>query len=518
MVALYRQSVAWTPFGWGRSVIVEKLERDLIGLRTITYGNGVQGQWQRSREGVLARVVYRGVHESQPVLRTAIESLIPPARAEATDDTAPANVRAPGAFGLPREAAALWDGRLLYDAAGNVVVQAQFADNALVQPRHVTYAYDAQDQLVQAARTNASGASLVSTAPAQPTVWRYHYDSLGHRLLAQQGVSAGESGRTIKTAEPSQSQLHDAAGRPLRQGSRHYAWDALGRLARVDEDGTTLGRYRYNRLGLRTTKQTAGGTVHYLYDEQRHRAAELDSQGRLTREYIWLGEQLVAVIDPAQARALQSPAQGAWQRVERAAQVAWRRLAGGAPRIAFVHVNHLGAPVAMTDERGRPVWSAQYAPFGQRIQGQGAVVKTEGHTRQHGGRSMRLDLRLPGQWEDEESRLYYNDRRTYDPRSGRYLSPDPLGVAGGLNAYAYVGNNPLAYADPLGLILFAFDGTNNTDDLNWLHEAANSSLSNVVNFRKLYADGDCALYHWRGHRAPRSRLRRHHSAIRGLGI
>jgi RHS repeat-associated protein len=55
-----------------------------------------------------------------------------------------------------------------------------------------------------------------------------------------------------------------------------------------------------------------------------------------------------------------------------------------------------------------------------------------------------------GQWHDEESGLHYNRFRYYDPTAGRYISQDPIGIAGGLNPYAYA-PNPLSYADPFGL-------------------------------------------------------------------
>ncbi|OXX62403.1 RHS repeat-associated core domain-containing protein, partial [Vibrio sp. V15_P4S5T153] len=60
------------------------------------------------------------------------------------------------------------------------------------------------------------------------------------------------------------------------------------------------------------------------------------------------------------------------------------------------------------------------------------------------------DLRYQGQIEDRESGLYYNVNRYYDADSGQYLSPDPIGFAGGLRPQAYV-FNPLDWVDPLGL-------------------------------------------------------------------
>lgn len=51
----------------------------------------------------------------------------------------------------------------------------------------------------------------------------------------------------------------------------------------------------------------------------------------------------------------------------------------------------------------------------------------------------------------EKSPLLYNINRDYDPSIGRYVQSDPIGLMGGMNLYAYVGNNPLRWVDPLGL-------------------------------------------------------------------
>ncbi|EAM1086492.1 RHS repeat-associated core domain-containing protein [Salmonella enterica] len=75
--------------------------------------------------------------------------------------------------------------------------------------------------------------------------------------------------------------------------------------------------------------------------------------------------------------------------------------------------------------------------------------------------SFRNPLRFQGQYEDEESGLFYNLNRYYQPELGRYITPDPVGLTGGLNQYAYVGNSPTQWIDPLGL----FRGLDESDSV-----------------------------------------------------
>jgi RHS repeat-associated protein len=102
----------------------------------------------------------------------------------------------------------------------------------------------------------------------------------------------------------------------------------------------------------------------------------------------------------------------------------------------YYHNDHLGTPQALTNQAGVVVWRATYDPFGK------ATVTTSTITN---------NLRYAGQYFDAETGLHYNWNRYYDPKIGRYISSDPIGLAGGLNTYAYVDNNPLRWIDPEGL-------------------------------------------------------------------
>ena len=95
----------------------------------------------------------------------------------------------------------------------------------------------------------------------------------------------------------------------------------------------------------------------------------------------------------------------------------------------------------MTDIQEQTVWRADYAPFGNL----NLSVSQVGN-----------NLRFPGQYFDEETGLHYNWHRYYDPETGRYLTPDPIGLAGGINPLLYAEANPINFIDPLGLQTIPF--------------------------------------------------------------
>ena len=101
--------------------------------------------------------------------------------------------------------------------------------------------------------------------------------------------------------------------------------------------------------------------------------------------------------------------------------------------------------------RGDIVWSAVFYSYGQM-----RFVLAD---------DVPQPLRFQGQYYDEESGLSYNRYRYYDDCALRYLSPDPIGLAGGINAYAYV-PSPLTWVDPLGLMKCSLTGNEVGDATN----------------------------------------------------
>ncbi len=121
-----------------------------------------------------------------------------------------------------------------------------------------------------------------------------------------------------------------------------------------------------------------------------------------------------------------------------------RTLAGS--KVYFVHGDHLSTPQVITDADQQVVWKVEnQSAFGG---------ETEIDQDPDGdGEELVFNLRFPGQYFDSETGLHYNYYRDYDPSLGRYIQSDPIGVAGGINPYIYVENNPLIYYDPDGLTL-----------------------------------------------------------------
>ena len=102
-----------------------------------------------------------------------------------------------------------------------------------------------------------------------------------------------------------------------------------------------------------------------------------------------------------------------------------------------MRADHIGRPVFATIASGAKVWEATYTPFG-------GVHTASGNLPAN---------RFPGQWFQSESGLHQNWMRDYDPTTGRYLEPDPLGLVDGASVYGYVKQSPMRFIDPTGQVI-----------------------------------------------------------------
>ncbi len=316
-----------------------------------------------------------------------------------------------------------------YDANGNVNTIDTLSGT-------MSYGYDSLDRLIADDRPTQAADTI-------------DYDRNGNRT----GITDGITNTTSSYLPNSNSnQLdvlgsgtmgHDLAGNRTsdQNGNRTFEYNNAGRLFKVYEGTTVTAVYTYNYQGQRTRKVTASGTTVYHYDLNGSLISETDELGAPIRDIVYRNTVPVAQIDSSLST----------------------------ETITYLHSDHLGTPRKGTDETGTVVWSWDSDAFGAAM----ANEDPDGD-----GVNTVVNLRFPGQYYDQETQLHYNYFRYYDPATGRYITPDPLGInevidllgieqfkAGAANSYLYVLANPLFYIDPDGA-RFRVPPTNQT-----LHEA-----------------------------------------------
>jgi RHS repeat-associated protein len=222
---------------------------------------------------------------------------------------------------------------------------------------------------------------------------------------------------------------YDQAGRIiLRQKSRisnkpdtwRYEWDAEDRLTAVTTPDGTRWQYQYDAFGRRIAKQ------------------RLSSYGELAEQIIftWSGTTLVEQITIGSEQTQATTLTWDYDGLRPLTQIEHILQSEVDQRFYAIVTDLVGTPVELIDERGDIAWHADATLWGIPSSQTDASTSTP--------------LRFPGQISDEETGWYYNLHRHYDPHTGRYTTPDPLGLIPAPNHYTYVGN-PHTWTDPLGL-------------------------------------------------------------------
>jgi RHS repeat-associated protein len=304
-----------------------------------------------------------------------------------------------------------------------------------------TYGYDPNGNLASIGGTNTpwfnqdftyDALNRLVGATGRYGVTSYTYDKVGNRLT--RGIN---SDTEVYSYVPGTNKLesiagpnpiafsYDANGNTVSMGSKTLNYNDNNRLIRVQEGADILAEYTYNGLGQRVIKAAYGVTTFYHYDLSGKLIAESDEAGNMSVEYLYVGKIRVAMVD-----------------VETGSM--------------YYYLNSkLGRPGLMTDDQGVVVWEGIYKPFGEaKVHPKSSVVN---------------NFRFPGQYYDQETGLHYNYHRYYDPRTGRYITPDPshrlqpqgigipyflsafLALPQEFNLYQYVQNNPLNLTDPKAL-------------------------------------------------------------------
>jgi RHS repeat-associated protein len=207
--------------------------------------------------------------------------------------------------------------------------------------------------------------------------------------------------------------LVDKGGyRPL---TWRYRWDARSQLTGLETPEGERREYKYDPFGRRISK----------------RCTNRDKPGT---DFHWNGDQLTEEI-PVNTDGTPDDENTIRWIYEPGSFTPLARYEKG--QLHYTVTDTVGRIQELLTEDGTIVWRGKQQLWG----------REEGRNKED---APSCRLRFPGQYEDEESGLYYNRFRYYDCEAGLYLCVDPIGLAGGINLYQYA-PNPLSWIDPLGL-------------------------------------------------------------------
>ncbi|ATQ74208.1 hypothetical protein CR152_06615 [Massilia violaceinigra] len=221
-----------------------------------------------------------------------------------------------------------------------------------------------------------------------------------------------------------QSYAYDAYGNvQSRVGSgdrMELLWNGLNELVEAECNNNGVlshTSFEYDALGRRTRKHDQFGCTEFLWD------------GNLLAQSRRGGRVSLFLFEPNTYFPMATIQDG---------EVFW------------YECDQIGTPIVLLDNAGRAVWDADYAVWGKQIAKRNGTDGTIATSYARESNRIEQPFRFQGQQFDAETGLHYNRFRYYDPWCGRFISPDPIGLAGGTNVYAYA-PNPFSWSDPLGL-------------------------------------------------------------------
>ena len=326
--------------------------------------------------------------------------------------------------------------------------------------------------------TNASGGfELADTALT--TNQALNLQSGSNRLLGfAQTLTKVQGTKTLSTTNSTVNYALDANGNLLSDGLRSFEYDASNRLSKVRilKDGEAASiKYLTNALGQQVFKsepkpdqylpsqsELGVGFIAWLKTNFGWLYAQAQTDASLGSAYVYADGPLPswAVLGEYD----NGSASGAGR-----TEYIWLPTEDGSAlpvgmfrssKFFAIHTDHLGTPRLMTDNSNKAMWQWPYSAFGQN-KPTGILKPTTSATGAFTNQpsllatqtpAAILDLRFPGQMADEETGLFYNYFRNYQPNQGRYTQGDPIGLSGGINRYGYANQNPWTLTDPTGLI------------------------------------------------------------------
>ncbi|MGP6342674.1 RHS repeat-associated core domain-containing protein, partial [Escherichia coli] len=322
-------------------------------------------------------------------------------------------------------------------------------DNRIARDAHYLYRYDRYGRLTE--KTDLIPEGVIRTDDER--THRYHYDSQ-HRLVHYTRTQYEEP--LVESRY-----LYDPLGRRVakrvwRRERDLTGWMSLSRKPQVTWygwDGDRLTTIQNDRSRIQTIYQPGSftplirvetATGELAKTQRRSLADTLQQSGGEDGGSVVFPPVLVQMLDRLESEIL----------ADRVSEESRRWLAScgltveqmqnqmdpvytPARKIHLYHCDHRGLPLALISTEGATAWCAEYDEWGNLLN-------------EENPHQLQQLIRLPGQQYDEESGLYYNRHRYYDPLQGRYITQDPIGLKGGWNFYQYP-LNPVQYIDSMGL-------------------------------------------------------------------